>query len=153
MPTSTLQPIARGAAPARVARPGTSRRALRLVAVVALDREEVAACLGVPGGDSSVWPSTLYAWLAEAAAASPVIWSRAAAALDRALGPWLAPHRDATAATIAYRLTAREARALDGREVAGALWALARRSDRSHRLLLDRLASEAEVLVARTSAR
>src|SRR5690606_18504769 len=80
-------------------RSAVSARALRVVLALALDREEVAACLGVDEAvGSGTWPSTLYAWAAEAAARSPRVWLRCARALDRALEPSLAPIRDASAA-------------------------------------------------------
>jgi hypothetical protein len=129
--------------------PFASPRALRLVAVVALDCGAVAHCLGGVIADLPIWPSTLYAWLAEAATRSPSLWERCASVLDEALAPWLAPYRHAAPAAIAQVLVEHGGAAMDGREVAAALWALVRRRDPTLHMLIDRLTREAEILIAR----
>ncbi|MCA9608988.1 MAG: hypothetical protein KC619_25480 [Myxococcales bacterium] len=134
-----------GTGPRRVGR----SRALRLVAVVALDCEQAAACLGIARSDAPLWPSSVYAWLAEAASRSPAVWRRSERALDAALAPWMAPYVDRSAAAIAQALLAPESVAIERAEIAAALWALVRRRDAGLDRTLERLACEAEVLVAR----
>lgn len=129
--------------------PFASPRAVRLVAVVALDCGAVARCLGEAVADLPLWPSSLYAWLAEAATRSPALWARCEGALDDALAPWLTPYQDTAPATIAQALLEHAGAAMDGREVAAALWALVRRRDPTLDMLIDRLTREAEILVAR----
>ena len=144
---------------ARASRPdarrarGANPRALRLVVVVALDCRSAAQCLGLAPLATLLWPSTLYAWLAETAATSPVVWDRCARELDRSLARWLPAYGDAAPAAVAAVLVARDGTCMGGEEVAAALWALVRRRDRSLDPLLDRLAREAVVLVARTCLR
>ncbi|MCZ7686575.1 MAG: hypothetical protein M5U28_50640 [Sandaracinaceae bacterium] len=88
-----------GAVERRVGAPGgepldVSARALRVVLVLALDRASIASCLGAGRAEGhEVWPSTLYAWAAEAAARSPRVWERCARAIDAALAPWVGPTR------------------------------------------------------------
>lgn len=144
---------ARAPRPDRRGARGANPRALRLVVVVALDCRSVAECLGLAPLATPLWPSTLYAWLAETAATSPAVWDRCARELDRSLARWLPAYGDAAPAAIAEALVARDGTCMGGEEVAAALWALVRRRDRSLDLLLDRLTCEAEVLVARTCLR
>jgi len=126
-------------------------RALRVVLVLALDRAAVSACLGSARlREGPVWPSTLYAWAAETAARSPLVWCRCAAALDDALAPWLATYERAPVARITEVLSPREsAAALTGQEIAAALWALVRRREPGLVLVTERLTSEAELLIAK----
>lgn len=136
--------------PLRLALVGSppNRRALRLVTVVALDRARVADCLDVGTEPLGLWPSSLYGWLAESAARSPVVWDRCRAAVDDALAPWVAPFRQASVAEITQALTARDG-AMGGEEIAAALWSLVRRRDPALDSLVERLAEEAEILVTR----
>ncbi len=94
------------------------------MAIVALDCGAVARCLGPIIADVPLWPSSLYAWLAGAAARSPALWARCEGALDDALAPWLTPYGDAAPPTIAEALVEHGGAAMNGREVAAALWAL-----------------------------
>lgn len=126
-----------------------SPRAIRLVAVVALDCEAAAAVLGVSLRDAPLWPSSVYAWLAEAAARSPAVWRRCARALDAALAPRLAPYVDRSVAEVTQALLAPESAAIEAPEIAAALWALVRRRDAGLERITDRIAREAEILVAR----
>lgn len=132
----------------------TTAHALRLVLVIALDRDAVGACLGAGEAVSaSLWPSTLYAWAAETAARSPRVFERCATVLDHALAPWMGPYADAPVGRIAEALsTADGAAALAGPEVAAALWSLVRRRERGLEPILERLTREAELLVARACA-
>lgn len=126
-----------------------SARALRVVLVLALDRASVASCLGAGRAEGhEVWPSTLYAWAAEAAARSPRVWERCARAIDAALGGWVSPYEDASAARIAELLRLGDA-AMTGEEIAAALWTLVRRREPGLARITERLAGEVEVQLAR----
>lgn len=129
----------------------TTARALRMVLAIALDRAAVSACLGgASAHDGALWPSTLYAWAAETAARSPLVWRRCEIALDDALAPWLTAYERASVARIAEALSPPEtAAALAGHEIAAALWALIRRRERGLTLVTERLTMEAELLVTR----
>lgn len=144
---------ARAPRPDRRGARGANPRALRLVLVVALDCRSVAECLGLAPLAPRLWPSTLYAWLAETAATSPAVWDRCARELDQSLARWLPAYGDAAPAAIAEALVARDGTSMGGEEIAAALWALVRRRDPSLERVIDRLAREAEVLVARTCLR
>lgn len=124
-------------------------RALRLVSVIALDCASATACLGLVAADAPLWPSSVYTWLAEASARSPCVWRRCARALDDSLAPWLGAYGSRSAAWIAQMLLAPECAAIERYEIAAALWALERRRDPRLARIIDRLAREAEILLAR----
>lgn len=144
---------ARATGRGRLRQPCANARALRVVAVVAMDCRSAGECLGVAPLAAPLWPSTLYAWLAETAATSPTVWDRCARRLDDSLGRWLAPYVGASPEVIARALCERGGTTMSGQEIAAALWALVRRRDRAMDAIIDRLAREAEVSIARTSLR
>lgn len=124
-----------------------------MVAVVAMDCRSASECLGVAPLAAPLWPSTLYAWAAETAATSPIVWERCARRLDESLGRWLLPYVDTSPEAIARVLCARGDTSMGGQEIAAALWALVRRRDRALDAIIERLAREAEVSIARTCLR
>lgn len=123
-----------------------TRSALRLVALVALDRNVAAACLGNPLQKAvQLWPSGLYGALAQSAAHSPVVWSRCRTVLDSALGSIYQLFDEHSAAEIS-RYYSHSRGAVSTLELAAMLWALLRRCDAECFPILGLLAAELRVL-------
>ncbi len=124
----------------------SSQHTLRLVLIVALDREVAAACLGYSSDEAfSLWPSGVYGALALAATESPLVWRRCRLLLDASFADAIGPFERVPAIEVAERFT--EGRAiLPVFDLAAMLWSLCRRSERALEPMVARLGAELEVV-------
>jgi len=126
--------------------------ALRTVLVVTLSYDEAEyLAVGISDGDCcSLWPSSLYRFLAAQMLACPLSWSRGAEKLDRRLEGWLQRYEQYTPADIveAAGLSAAD----NAHELAALLWLLLRRREHALEPLLVRVGEEVEVAVCHLAA-
>lgn len=123
-----------------------SRSALRIVALVALDRRLAAACLGSSSHRAvRLWPSGLYGALAQGAVHSPFVWRRCRTVLDSVLGT-IGQLFDERSAEEVYRYYSYTRGAVSSLELAAMLWSLLRRRDVACSPIIGLLATELKVL-------
>ena len=123
-------------------------QALRLVLVIALDRDVAARCIDRSADEAeSQWPSSLFGSVALAALESPLVWRRCSVLLDAAFGDL----SDRCERLPAFEIVGRFGKgrhALSMLELAAMLWSLLRRSQRSLDPIIERLGVELEVAAA-----